>query len=57
MGKIREESISFESTGPSNVMMMTAGGGGGGGGRLAEGRLTFLYQMILFPQKAAYEPS
>ena len=51
MGKIREESISFESTGPSNVMMMTAGEGGG------EGGLTFLYQMILFPQKAAYEPS
>ena len=33
MGKNREESISLESTGLSNVMNGGGGGGGGGGGR------------------------
>ena len=46
MGENREESISFESTGLSNVM------NGGGGGEGAEGGLTFLYLNDLFSQKS-----
>ena len=48
MGENREESISFESTGLSNVMNGRRGGGGGG----ERGGLAFLYLNDLFSQKA-----